>query len=887
MKLDFFEQFQSCVDRLPDHVGLIQLSESGRESFTYRRIAEEISAAALFLKAQGVRPGHAVGILMENHPRWGISFLAVQGAGAVVVPFDVLHTTATLKDLIQHAGCTFLISSEKFLPRLREIQGLLPRSLPALVSGAAGHEYFSWDDIQPSIATSALPLHRRAPDDPLLILYTSGTTGDPKGVVLTEKNVYSNVIELLSVIQVSSQDHVLSVLPLYHVLALMTNFIIPLYVGARVSYLDVLDAPRILQAFREEGVTIFVCVPQFYYLMQRRILQQVSLAPWLRRYLFSRLLPLSHFLNERMHWNPGKLFFGAFHQRLGPSLRLFGVGGARFDPEVAFFFRDLGFNIVQAYGMTETAAIATVTPPNGGVGSVGRPLPHVEVRIDRPEDHGIGEVLIRGHNVMKEYWRNPQATAETLQGEWLHTGDLGYLSTDGFLHITGRSKDVIVLSSGKNIYPEDVEHYYQSKCSLIKEICVMGLPEDVSEKEEKLHAIIVPDFEALKERQVVNAYGAIRYELENLSQQIPPHKRVRSFEIRKEPFPRTTTRKIKRFVLRQEVLEQRQQVGSPAAVTESRPENAVEEKVFALIRQMKKRPLSRDMNLELDLGIDSLERVELLSSIEEAFQIAATDAEAASILTVKDLVALVQQKLSGDLVAQAKGQLSWDSILREPLQEEEQKELYRVLRRRPFVEVLMYLIARTIYWSARVLFRLKFAGVHNLPRQFPFMICANHLSFLDVFLLVSKLPFRVIRRVCFLGYSAYFTGPAMSFLGSLVKVIPVDPDQHLKQALRLAAEGLRRELVLCVFPEGERSIDGTLKEFRKGPAILAAEFQVPVIPAGIKGTFEAWPRASPRIQLHPISIKIGEALQPPFSESYESLNQRLFAAVKKQTETDR
>ena len=879
MRLDFFEQFRETVQSQPRQVGLQSITKEGRESFTYEQIAHEVGKISSFLQHSGVKPGDAVGILMENHPRWGISFLAAQSAGAIIVPFDILHEANTLTQLIQHADCKFLISSEKFFPKLQQIQKLLPNPLPSLISGA------SWDRALHQISDPpSLPLTRRELDEPLVIIYTSGTTGTPKGVVLTGRNVYRNMVELLKIIRLTPSDHILSVLPLHHVLALMTNFIIPLHSGAQVTYLDILEPQRILNTFQEEGITIFVCVPQFYYLVHRRIFEEVKRQSFLKKLLFQRLLRLSHFCNRNLGCNPGRVFFSPVHRKFGSQFRLFGVGGARFDPEIAESFRDLGFSVIQAYGMTETAALTTVTPPNSsGIGSVGRALPHVQLHIDQPDADGIGEVLIRGENVMKEYWKNPEETGAILSSGWLHSGDLGHLSPQGFLYITGRKKDVIVLASGKNIFPEELEHYYQSNCRFIKEMCVLGRRDTTAGSEqERLHAVIVPDFEYLKSRQVVNAYDMIRYHLENLSQQVPPYKRVPSFEIRTEPLPRTTTRKIKRFELQKELDQESPGSRGSRFAEESPAESPAEQKIFDLIRQVKTAAVvNREMHLELDLEFDSLERVELLSNLENTFRIQIPDNQAAQIFTVRELTAAVEQNLAAPSAGMAAAPLSWESILREPLDEKTKQKVHQTLRRRVVVETIFYLAAKLTYLLARLLFRLKVRETHHLPQQYPFLICPNHLSFLDPLVVCSVLPYRVVKRLFFLGYSDYFSGPVMSFWARLIKLIPVDADRRLREALRLAAEGLRQDLILCVFPEGERSIDGTLKEFRKGPAILAAEMRVPIVPAGVVGTYEVWPRGSNKIQLHPIEVSFGEPVEPSSApESYDSLNHRLFDSVK-------
>ena len=884
MTLNFFQKLGENRDRMPDYVALQHIARDGRESFSYSRIAEEVSKIGEFLRDQGVGPGKSVGILMENHPRWGVAFLAVQSTGARIVPLDISHSSQTLAGLIQHAECRFLISSHALLAEMDEIQEALPDPLPILVSGESAGDYFHWETVlEQSTATDSFPLVEEDPDEPFVILYTSGTTGNPKGVMLTRRNIYRAVAEVLKQIRVSPEDHILSVLPLYHVLALTVNFILPLYAGTRVSYLDSVEAQQILRSFHEEGITIFICVPQFYYLVYRRILQEVKKQSLVKRFLFYRLLSVSRFCNDRFNWNPGKLFFSAIHKKFGSRFRIFGVGGARFDPEVAQAFQDMGFTIVQAYGMTESGAVATLTPLNNpNVGSVGVSLPHAQIRIDQPDSNQIGEVLIGGESVMPGYWKNPEATEETVKNGWLHSGDLGYLNEQGHLFITGRKKDVIVLSSGKNIFPEEVEHFYRNACPQIQEMCVVGVSDQTAgQEQERLHAVIVPDFDYMKSQQTANSYEMIRYVLETASQQLPPHKRVHSFEIRRDPLPRTTTRKIKRFQVQEELGEQAA-TAAPSVDAESiQPKTATEERIFTIIQEMKTTPVSRrEMSLELDLGFDSLERVELLSTIQEVCQVQISDEESAQILTVEELVAAVERTPAGELREDRGGRLSWSEILKEPLQPEDQKKVQDILAPKPLVEFAFYLVAKLTYLLSVVFFRLKVEGKENLPREYPFLICPNHLSFLDAFFVVAPLPYRVIKRIFFLGYADYFNRGILSFLGRLIKVVPVDADRHLRQALRLGAEGINQGCCLCVFPEGERSIDGHLKPFRKGAAILAKEMGVPVVPTAIVGTYEVWARGVDKVRFHPVKLRFGPPVDRPSGEdSYESYNDRLFETI--------
>lgn len=398
---------------------------------------------------------------------------------------------------------------------------------------------------------------------------------------------------------------------------------------------------------------------------------------------------------------------------------------------------------------------------------------------------------------------------------------------------------------------------------------------------EKLHAVVVPDFDYVKSQQVANVSEMIRYKLENLSPRLPPHKRVHSFEVWKEPLPRTTTRKIKRFEV-EESLGKGGSSEAPTAPEEYEPSGRVETIVANMICEIKPGAvIGPRKNLELDIDLDSLERVELLSNLQDSFGIDISDEEAVSVHTFQELVDVVESHREKEDFEEGPRRKSWKELLDRPLTTEDKERVEQRLRRRPFVEFLFYLFARANLIAQKLLFRLKVEGLENLPGQLPYMICPNHLSFMDAFVVGAPLPYRVLERMFSLGYSDYFRTGFTGFLGSLVKVIPVDPDRNLRQALRLAAEGLKRDYVLCVFPEGERSIDGTLKSFRKGPAILATKFEIPVVPTAVIGTYEAWPRGSNKIHLRPVTVRYGKPIRPDPGEEVSHFNDRLSEEVKR------
>ena len=384
--------------------------------------------------------------------------------------------------------------------------------------------------------------------------------------------------------------------------------------------------------------------------------------------------------------------------------------------------------------MSETAALTTVALSKGrAVGTVGVPLPHVEIRIEAPDHDGLGELLVRGENVMRGYHRNSQATAEAFQDGWLRTGDLGCIDQLGFLHITGRKKDVIVLSSGKNIYPEEIEKFYQSNSAYIKEICVVGVPDAASgETGEKLHAVVVPDFDYLKSVEVVKrlrhdplAYGNALRAFASLQTRVEPGASQGSAAAHydaQDQAVRGAARSPGKSV----------ETGAGGGRYPAR-DGGGRETLRAHPRRQGRARDQPSMNLELDLGFTSLERVELLSAIQETFGIQVPDEDASKIHTVADLAGLVER-------LQLCGEAGREDV----------RMADEVLRHRPALELLYFLAARVLALACRVLLRFRVEGVENLPAP-PYLMCPNHTSYLDGFLMACAVPYRVSRSAFLLG----------------------------------------------------------------------------------------------------------------------------------------
>jgi long-chain acyl-CoA synthetase len=699
-------------------------------------------------------------------------------------------------------------------------------------------------------------------------------------------------------VEISPSDALLGVLPMFHVLAQMANLLLPLVKGARVVYLETLNTTELLRALQERDITVFAVVPQFFYLIHERIFQEVAKRGAITQKIFQSMMSLNRAL-RKIGINAGPVLFSKVHDTLGKKMRYLATGGSRFDPQIGNDFHALGIDVLQAYGLTETtAAVFANSPRNNVIGSVGQALKGVEAKIVDPqpqEDGGpaVGEVALRGAVVMKGYWNRPDATAAVMRDGWFLTGDLGYFDAHRNLFLTGRKKEVIVLSNGKNVYPEEIEAHYL-KSPLIKEIAVMGLEGKPGEGGDRLYAVIVPNFDVLRQRKIVNVKEAIRFDVEGLSQKIASTKRIGNYEIWQEDLPRTTTRKIKRFEVEKRVkanLARKGKEGDSELAAEKplTPEQTAwldqpsVQRALEIVRdaaRAKPPQMRPDLNLDLDLGLDSMQRIELLSQLEEALGGNVDESQLAEIYTVRDLIdAVLQSAASG---AGGPGTrpvfAGWKAILAE---EPNPKEVAALARPQPLSNAFWYLVSRIVQMVARDRFRLQVRGIEKLPKSGPYILSSNHQSYLDAAFLASVLPSDVFDKVFAVGTSDIFGQGFMLWLARSLRVVVVDPDANLIPAMRAGAFGLRQDRALILYPEGERSIDGTPRVFKKGAAILSIHMQAPIVPVAIEGFYQAWPRNRPFQGFAPLSIVFGDPIiPPPESEASEAAYEKLTAELR-------
>ncbi len=802
----FYDRFVECAAQWPDNPALELQGHDHLEGYTYAEVRQMAESVGRWVTENGFACGARLAILADNHPRWVAVYLGIIAAGCAAVPLDTaLHADQSAK-LLKDSGSSALFCDAKHATVAGQaLEGLATPVVlmdPERLKQTSVHER-SMGNLSGIFAAGPgkfTPVSSK-PDDLACLLYTSGTTSDPKGVMLTHANVLGEVDAVFNWVDIGAGDALLGVLPLFHVLAQMANLLLPLVKGSRVVYLETLNTAELMRALRERNITAFAVVPQFYYLIHERIFQEVAKRGPFARKAFDALLTFNRSLRQ-VGINAGPMFFSQVHETLGKKMRYLATGGSRLDPAIAYDFYALGIDVLQAYGLTETSGAAFANSPRDNViGSVGQALKGVEAKIvdAHQEDGGpsVGEVALRGAIVMKSYWSRPDATAAVMRDGWFLTGDLGYFDAHGNLFLTGRKKEVIVLSNGKNIYPEEIEAHYL-KSPFIKEIAVIGLegrPGDGTG--DRLHAVVVPNFDTLRQRKIVNAKEVIRFDIEGLSSQIASSKRIGGKRVR---------------------AKQAQGNGADSDLPLEQPLSGDEnewlerpevERALEIVRESARTAPSAirpSHNLELDLGLDSMQRVELLSRLEDELGSDVEESRLAEIYSVRDLVDAV---LEGAGIESGPGRKTstfagWRAILAE---DPDDPEILALSKPQPVTDTALYLSSRLLQMIALDRFDLHVEGIEKLPGNGPYILCSNHQSYIDPMVMASSLPEETFYQLFAVGTSDIFGGGIMRRLARWLRVVVVDPNAHLIPAMRAGAFGLRHGRVLILYPKGERSID--------------------------------------------------------------------------------
>lgn len=800
--LDLFRTFAGNGDKM----ALIYRTGVRRYSYSYAWLEQQSLRISAWLASQGIGKGDRVVLWGANSPDWLVAFWGVICRGGVVVPVDFMSGRERAENIIKLTGAKLIVQSSLKPERVTAIPAILFEDIPLLLSAVL----------------PAVTLEQPAPDDIAELLYTSGTTGNPKGVILTHRNLMANLAQVNSHIPVvNSQFRFLSLLPLSHMFEQMGGLFVPLSKGSTIVYLRTLKPSAIMEALGDEDIYAVIAVPRLLQLLKSSIERQLQargverIAAWLQQ----------KGENLSLHWR--RRLFAPVQRRFGRNFTLFVSGGAPLPPEIFRFWAGMGFQVVEGYGLTECAPVLTANSmERQEAGSVGLPLPGVKLRLQN------GEVQAQGDNVFPGYFNNEAATVEAFTNDgWFRTGDLGEFAPDGSLRIKGRSKELIVTGAGINVYPDEIEARLAHMPGL-REACVIGLDRGAGEE---VHAVLIMDNSGRPAEEIIEAANA---GLDGLH-------RITGFTLWPEAeFPKTTTLKVQKFKIRERLT----QAGVDlAAGSYDRLTGIIAQITGTAATEIREESL-----LVNELGLTSIGRLELVTVLEQEFRLDLED----SLIGLQTRVADLRQIISR----------------REHLERRNQFRRWVTGAPAQWVRQILDVILHMPILTSFVTLQVRGAENLNGLNQ-PVLFIANHLSYFDHPTIMAALPEKIRYRTATAAWEEFFFDNYRNIWQRIWKRLcfdygsvafnffPFPQSRGFRPALRHMGWLADRGINLLVFPEGERSCDGSTLPFKQGLGIMVKELGLQVVPINISGLERVFPRGAGWPRRGVVTVTFGAPLE--------------------------
>lgn len=762
-------------------------------------------------------------ICAENRPEWMYSFYAVWHNGAAVVPVDCKSNASDAAYILADCSPDAILCSQMTHPMIEKAMLLAGREIPLI----------RMEDVPIPGPSDQRPC--ADPGDPgrlALIVYTSGTTGNPKGVMLTVGNLLANMVAVSRDVPIyRPDDNILVLLPLHHIFPLLGTMVINMYAGSTAVFASSLQPADIISTLQKHHVTLIIGVPRLYEAFRKGIQARIN-ASAIPRLLFKIARRIDNLSISRT-------IFGKVQRNFGGTVRYMISGGSRLDPETAMFFRTIGFDILEGFGMTESAPMITFTRPAGFVaGSAGEALPGTRIEIRD------GEVTAAGPNIMKGYYNRPEETAAILKDGWLYTGDLGHLDEGGHLFITGRKKEIIVLSNGKKINPVEIEMALESLDPVVAEaaVCLSG---------DRLHALIRLSRDHVESMDESGLHMRIRSQvIDRYNREATPHKIISGLTIVDQELPRTSMGKLRRFMLEDLIRKIPVEVSTEGFV-ESEELGAI---IDYLSRLVGRRVLPSE-HPESSLALDSLDKVTFQVFLKKTFGVEIGQIELVAMPSVAALAQTVAERKTRLEVTE----VNWQDIFRDSAH----VELPRSWVTSRFLKLLAGMFLKCY-------FRFTVENNDTLPDG-PFIIAPNHQSYIDGLFVAAFMKNRHFTKTYFYAKAKHIQSWFLRFVADHHNVIVMDINADVKTSLQKLAAVLKQGRNIMIFPEGTRSRDGKMGDFRKAFAILSRELSIPVIPVTINGAREALPPGAriPR-PFKKVSV-IFQAPVYPGNETYDAI----------------
>lgn len=771
-------------------------------------------------------------ICAQNSPEWCFAFYGAMRCKSIVVPLDAQSTKKEIEYVINDCRPDIVFISDDKKEMFADMNLHDARLMTK-------------DDVvlsdDKNIPATDIPLGNL--EDVMLINYTSGTTGNPKGVMLTYKNVMFNIDSVSKQVPIFQEDsNVMVLLPLHHILPLLGSLVAPLYMGGTLHIAEAMNAESIIKTLNAGKVSIIIGVPRLYDMLVKGIMSKIN-ASFVTRLLYKITKLIGSDAVSRV-------IFSSVHKKFGGHLKYLVSGGAALSVETATILKTLGLYVLEGYGMTETAPMISFTRPGRRkVGYAGELLPNIEAKIAEN-----GEICVKGDNVMKGYYKREEETAQIIKDGWLHTGDMGILDKYG-LKITGRIKEIIVTSNGKNINPELLEKEFLNESKYVHEIGIF-LSGDI------LHAAIRPEMTAVRQSSLDDMDALIKSEVERFNAEQPQYKRIKQYHIMSEELPKTRLGKVQRFLLPH-------LIDKPKTHTEQESlegKSEVYKMLKAFVEDETKTIANENDHFEIDLSMDSLSKVSLLAYIENTFGINMNEEQMENLNTLAKLTDYIEKNEHTFNTTN----ITWKDILATKVDVK--------LEKPGITQWCTYTFTKILF---SICYRFRFKGNKKLPNS-PCIIVANHRCAIDGFLITYNFSRKENKDIFFFAKEKHWRTKIAQFFARKNNIILMDINKNVRQSLQEMCAVLKKGKNIVIFPEGTRSRDNKMKKFKETFAILSKELNVPIIPVAIAGSESACYGGSiiPKFWKK-IDIEVLEPVMPSADQSVESLRDKVAALIEK------
>lgn len=810
--------------------------EGKYQSWSYEEYHKDLNRLSSILKKHGLKKGTNAIVIGENSPEWIIAYNGIMLTGACTVPVDPNIPPSEIESILCTTEAKVVFCSRVYLNLFRNykekydfLERIILLDTRPDEKEPIFEEYIKAGNEEKEAFTSEFK-----PDDPIIIIFTSGTTGRAKGVVLSQKNFTAIALHGIPRMKADANDTMCAVLPLHHVFGSAACIAAAMCSGMDVVVVPYVKGPLILEALKDKEVTILPAVPKMITLFYDSIMHNVKKKGALLSTVFAGLKTISATAGDTLGEGFRRGLFSSVHKGFGGKLRLIISGGAALNKKYWNGFRLMGFNILEGYGLTETYGPITVCPADDTrLGSVGPVLPDNQIKISEPDESGLGEVLLRGSCIFSGYYKNDDLSKDAFDEEgWFHTGDLGRIDKDNFLYISGRKKDIIVLDNGKNVYPDELEDFYGTS-PLIEEIGIFGI---THKDGEIVAAAIVPSKEIRKNNTVAQATDIIYDELIRLGKNIPVYRRISDFITVYTPLPRTTTRKLKKLELRKmynsikrksanrEISEEQLTV-IEVALMETVEFTGILNSIILGSPKIDPHIINPRSHLEIDLGLDSLKRIELLSQIERRFSITIPEEIFDKMETVGDLVSMVrEQTLNGKNVTVESIMGLKERILSDNLESVKFPVSSSIFKK---ASPVLSIISETVY-------NIKSNGSEVLKNnKTPLIFASNHSHIMDVIWILNTLPPALKKHTYYLGDKEVSSFPTLPYMFNRQNFLKLEKSGDPIEMLKVYLAVIRNQKHLIVFPEGAINKNGKMGQFKSGIGLLAKETGASIVPVKI------------------------------------------------------